>query len=279
MFYVTGDIHGSLEDLACRIKINNITEKDVLIILGDAGFNFYLGKRDDWLKDSANSLGPTIFCIRGNHEARPSQISSYKMKTWMGAPVYYEESRPNLLFGIDGEVYDFDGHSVLVIGGAYSVDKYYRAFRNLSSCTLGFGTTNLQVLLDDIVYLAEGRSVPRERKRVVDNQLASLPYGRFGWFSDEQPSIRDKLQVKRRIRERGGQIDIVLSHTVPFEYQPTEVFLPGLNQKTVDNRTELWLQGIESELSYSHWYAGHYHTDKAVTDSFDILYRKVVPLF
>ena len=30
------------------------------------------------------------------------------------------------MFAKDGEVYNFNGVSTLVIGGAYSVDKYYR---------------------------------------------------------------------------------------------------------------------------------------------------------
>ena len=40
--------------------------------------------------------------------------------------VYYEEEFPSILFAKDGEVYDFNEKSVIVIGRAYSVDKYYR---------------------------------------------------------------------------------------------------------------------------------------------------------
>ena len=43
--------------------------------------------------------------------------------------MYYEEEYPNILFAKDGEVYDFNNHKVLVIGGAYSVDKYFRLVR------------------------------------------------------------------------------------------------------------------------------------------------------
>ena len=43
-----------------------------------------------------------------------------------GGTVYVEDAYPNLLFAKDGEVYDLDGQSTLVIGGAYSVDKWYR---------------------------------------------------------------------------------------------------------------------------------------------------------
>ena len=37
-----------------------------------------------------------------------------------------EDEYPNLLFAKDGEVYDLDGQKTIVIGGAYSVDKWYR---------------------------------------------------------------------------------------------------------------------------------------------------------
>lgn len=43
-----------------------------------------------------------------------------------GGKVYIEEDYPYLIFAKDGEEYNINGKSVLVIGGAYSVDKEYR---------------------------------------------------------------------------------------------------------------------------------------------------------
>jgi 3-oxoacid CoA-transferase subunit A len=43
--------------------------------------------------------------------------------------VYYEPAYPKIIYLIDGEVYDFNGHKTLVLGGAYSVDKDYRKAR------------------------------------------------------------------------------------------------------------------------------------------------------
>ena len=37
-----------------------------------------------------------------------------------------EEQYPNILFAKDGEIYNFHGKKVMPLGGAYSVDKYYR---------------------------------------------------------------------------------------------------------------------------------------------------------
>ena len=43
--------------------------------------------------------------------------------------VYIEEEHPAIIFVKDGEVYDFNGKKAIVIGGAYSIDKFYRLLR------------------------------------------------------------------------------------------------------------------------------------------------------
>lgn len=68
----------------------------------------------------------TIFAIHGNHEQRPYTIDSYREKPWHGGTIYSEEEYPNILFAKDGEIYDLDGKQTIVMGGAYSIDKYYR---------------------------------------------------------------------------------------------------------------------------------------------------------
>lgn len=130
MIYITGDTHGRFERIE-RFTLNMDTHKsDVMIILGDAGLNFYLNKRDQQAKNYVNHFGITTFCLHGNHEARPQTIPTYIEKEFHGGKVLYEPEYPNIVFAIDGEVYDFDGLQCLVIGGAYSVDKWYRLERH-----------------------------------------------------------------------------------------------------------------------------------------------------
>ena len=126
MFYITGDKHGDFTFLERFCKMANTTKDDVLIILGDAGINYYCDIQDKLKKDYIKDFPITLFCIHGNHEARPCTIASYKEKEMFGGKVYIDESYPNQIFAIDGEVYDFNGKKTLVIGGAYSVDKKYR---------------------------------------------------------------------------------------------------------------------------------------------------------
>ena len=133
MVYITGDTHGDVRRLKIFCLFNSsggsVIKDDTVIILGDAGYNYYGDYRDDGHKSTLAMLGTTFFCIHGNHENRASNIASYKETEWHGGIVYREEKYPNILFAKDGEIYDIGGKRCIVIGGAYSIDKDYRLLR------------------------------------------------------------------------------------------------------------------------------------------------------
>ena len=124
--YVTGDTHGDFSRVAAFCREKGTTRADTVIVLGDAGLNYYLDFRDRRKKEHAAAIPATLFCIHGNHEARPQRVDSYVEGEYHGGKVLYEEAFPSILFAVDGEAYDFDGVACVAIGGAYSVDKPYR---------------------------------------------------------------------------------------------------------------------------------------------------------
>ena len=126
MVYITGDTHGQFQRIELFCRVMQTTKADTMIILGDTGFNYYGGKRDATVKSYANAFPIRLFCIHGNHEIRPQNIPSYNETVFCGGRVLYEPEYPDILFAIDGEVYELDGYRCIVIGGAYSVDKFYR---------------------------------------------------------------------------------------------------------------------------------------------------------
>ncbi len=222
MVYFTGDIHGipwGVKKFCAKVKP---TAEDIIIILGDVGANYYNDERDAVVKHALDKLKPTILCIHGNHEMRPWNIQGYQQKEWNGGKVWYQEEYPSLLFAADGEIFTLNGVRYLVIGGAYSVDKFYRLHRG------------------------------------------------GGWWPDEQPSPEIKAYVEKQIAEK--EFDAVLSHTCPFRYEPTEMFLPMVDQSSVDDSTERWLDEIEKRIQYKAWYCGHWHTEKRI-DKMHFLYR------
>ncbi len=217
MIYITGDKHTDFKEVLYFCYVNKTTLDDILIVLGDTGINYHANEKDNELKRNLKEYYPiTLFCIHGNHEERPEKIDSYKTKRFHNGIVYYEEEYPNILFAKDGEVYDFNNHKVLVIGGAYSVDKYFRLVRG------------------------------------------------YNWYESEQPNDKTKSKVRKVLNNLDNKIDIILSHTCPYKYLPREMFLDGIEQSTVDNSTEYFLDEIEQTTDYKKWYCGHYHTNKKI---------------
>lgn len=220
MIYITGDTHREF------YKLHDVEKNkdNMLIILGDVGINYYLDERDKKLKEQLNSYNIKLFCIQGNHEERPENISTYKEIDMFGGKVFIEEEYPNLIFAKNGELYDIDNKKVLVIGGAYSVDKNYR-----------------------------------------------IIYG-YPWFKDEQLNKEEMDNILNKYK--GQYIDIVLSHTCPLKYEPTEVFMKCIDQSDVDKSMEKFLDRVEESINYDKWYCGHYHTEKQI-DKLEFMFGRI----
>ncbi|MEE1517542.1 MAG: metallophosphoesterase [Lachnospiraceae bacterium] len=91
------------------------------------------------------------------------------------------------------------------------------------------------------------------------------------WFESEQPSDEIKEYVEEQFEKHNWKVDYVFSHTAPLKYEPVDLFLPGVDQSTVDKSTEEWLSAIESRLTYDKWWFGHYHGNR--------VYDKAIMLF
>ena len=83
-----------------------------------------------------------------------------------------------------------------------------------------------------------------------------------------------KQRAERVLSERSWKVDVVLSHTCPAKYTPTETYFPGIDQSKVDKSTENWLDTIEDRLTYQRWYCGHWHINKHI-DRIDFLFGDV----
>lgn len=232
-FYITGDKHRNFTIVKQFCRNMKTKRKDVLIILGDTGFNFYGDARDDKLKTKMSTLNITMFCLHGNKENRPQNVGTYGIRNFCGGKVYYEPRFPNLLFAIDGETYVFEGHKYMVVGGAHSVDKM--------KC-LEEGTP----FWDD--------EMPDESvKARVETHLAKENNRIFGMLTHTCPlkylpaemflSTRQNADIKRK----------------PRKIKAKKVFRPD-----IDRATEEWLDHIEENIEYTVWFCGHYHIDKEI---------------
>lgn len=198
-----------------------------MIVLGDAGFNYELNYNDIIRKQRASKYGGYIYCVRGNHEERPENIASMT-KEWdsnVSGYVYMEVDFPLIRYFIDGETYIINGLRTLVLGGAYSVDKYYR--------------------------LVLGHK----------------------WFSGEMLTAEEMAAITKSVK--GTHIDMVLSHTCPYSWRPTDMFLRGVDQSTVDTSMEEWMEQLKEEISWDYWFFGHFHSDRLVRPQVEMFYTDI----
>ena len=81
----------------------------------------------------------------------------------------------------------------------------------------------------------------------------------WSWFPQEQLSREEMTAGKQIIVAEGCSCDLVLSHTCPLMYEPTDLFLSFVDQSMVEKDMEHYLQEIELNLDYKAWCWGHYH--------------------
>lgn len=126
-FIVTGDVHGAVLERLNKISHSYNLSEYAVIILGDAGLNFYLDDSERRIKKKIESR---VYCVRGNHEERPENLN-YKV-VWdedVYGNVYMDPDNENIRYFLDGGEYILGEYLVLTLGGAYSVDKNYRLER------------------------------------------------------------------------------------------------------------------------------------------------------
>lgn len=241
-FYVTGDKHGQFH----TILQNGIVKdpNNAIIILGDAGINYYLRDLDDRLKKEISENSKCMwYIVRGNHEARPQDVSvPYEIvwDPWVGGQVYVQEEYPNIRFFLDFGEYFINGSHVAVIGGAYSVDKWWRLARAgvLKKSDLNYNNPK-----------------------------------RTGWFPNEQLS-KEEMERANYVFE-GKIFDFVFSHTCPLSFQPTDLFLSAVNQSEVDTSMEQWMDQLKDKMDWFVWLYGHYHNDRMEQPYVEMYYHDI----
>lgn len=230
---LTGDCHGGMNTIA---RVGNIQrnmpdckpKETGIIILGDSGLNFWLNGTDKKYKKTLNDMGYYIYCVRGNHEERPENIPGMVLVEDENVKnlVWFQEEFPNIRYFVDGNEYNIGGHSALVIGGAYSVDKWYRLAR--AGYTAGEAET----------------ADPKK----------------CGWFKDECLTPEEMDTIGYNVSDK--IYDFVFTHTAPICWEPTDLFLNGIDQSNVDKSMEYFLDKIKDNIDWGVWCFGHYHADR-----------------
>ena len=248
-YYITGDKHRHFDRLIEFCETNHLRRKDVIIILGDSGFNYYEDERDDDLKKKLRDVNVTLFCLHGNKENRPENIPTYGIQTFCGGIVYYEPKYPNIFFAKDGEIYTFNDKEFMVVGGAHSVDK-------------------IRCIAEELPFW-EDEMPSDETKELVESKLAEKGNQIDGFLTHTCPisclptemfistkrAVEDLKKAKSKKRRRKEE------KRYPLD---------------IDRSTEEWLEQLKKRIDYNIWYCGHYHVGKTL-GNVQMLHKEIIP--
>lgn len=240
-WFVTGDKHGNFDSIFQTDVVKD--ENNAIIILGDAGINFWLDKRDDKLKTKIKDNSKCMwYIVRGNHEARPSDISTmdHRFDLKVNGRVYVEDKYPNIRYFNDYGVYYINDYCCAIIGGAYSVDKFWRLQR----------------------YGINSEEHPDYRNS-----------RKTGWFWNEQLAQDEMNAAAELFKDK--HFDFVFSHTCPYSWRPTDLFLNQIDQSKVDSSMELWMDEIKKTFQWNAWLWGHYHGDRLERPYAEMYYHDI----
>ena len=246
-FYITGDKHRNFLTVKRFCRQMKTRKKDVLIILGDSGFNYYGDERDDELKRFASKLKITLFCLHGNKENRPQNVGTYGVRNFYGGKVYYEPKYPNICFAMDGEIYTFEGRKYAVVGGAHSVDKFF--------CLEKGKPFFEDEMPDDAIKTLTENNLAKEENKVYGMMTHTCP---LKYLPTEM-----FMSTRQKSTENGSKTE--KEETVP------------VSKLDIDRSTEEWLDRLEEKIDYTVWFCGHYHIDKQI-DKVHMMCHEIQPL-
>lgn len=107
-----------------------------------------------------------------------------------------------------------------------------------------------------------------------------LLYKHF-WNPEELLNKEEQAKILSKVKSIDYTIDYVITHTCPIIWEPTFLFLKGINQKEVDKSMEHFLAIVENNIKYNNWYFGHYHADYPHlfgNERVNLLYNQIVQI-
>lgn len=236
--FVTGDKHGVYESLSDKLKKAATTTNDVVVVLGDNGTLYHGGEKDRGKKKLVSNISATFILLRGNHDKRPSAKEYNHEKTYIETREY---------------------------AGVFYVDP---DFPNVLY-TLEYGWYRFGHRL--VFVICGAYSVDKYFRL----KMQKRGYKHYLWFEDEQLSQQEQELAEQELKQQNMWPFDIMSHTVPLKYKPTDCLLPNINQETVDQSMEEWLDELENKYEYVNWYCGHWHINRSI-DRIRFLYDDLI---
>lgn len=249
MIFLTGDTHGEFS----RFTMDSFSEQrelsrnDTIIILGDFGgiWNDSSSERYglDWLSDKSF----TLCFIDGNHE-NFEHLRQFEEVDFHGGRAH--KIRDNIYHLMRGYVFEFENKKFFCMGGAQSHD-------------IQDGIINPDDYKDNRAFRAAC-------EKMIKKGQVRFRINHVSWWEEELPTQEEYDRGLESLSVVDNKVDYVLTHCLPQE------IASFLGYTTTDKLTMYLNSLIYNGLYFDKWYCGHYHINRRVMGTFEILYDNIV---
>lgn len=242
MIRLTGDIHGEYDRLAEYLPASR---DDYVIILGDFGVLWDGSRAEEQALDDIEAMGLTVLFLDGNHE-NYDLLSKYPITQWHGGKV--QRLRPHLIHLMRGQIYEIEGHTFFVMGGAECHD-----------------------IEGGVIDLDDPKA--RSKIRIARLRMQNFRIKNLSWWAAELPTDEELAEGTQNLAAIGNQVDVVLTHCAPTSIQRK------INAREYPvNRLTDYLETVNQNVDYSLWFFGHYHKDRVIDGKHILLFTGSVIL-
>ncbi len=90
----------------------------------------------------------------------------------------------------------------------------------------------------------------------------------YSWWRQEVPSNDEYANATKNLQAHSFSLDYVLTHTLPREM----ILRLGKYPDVHDAELTGFLEWVMYETRFRHWFCGHWHEDRELTEKFTVLY-------
>jgi hypothetical protein len=250
MIYITGDTHAEFSRFTTKRfpDQREMTRNDFVIICGDFGGVWYDNSTERYNLKQLARRNPTFLFADGNHENFDRLNGEFPVVDFHGGKAH--KIRENIYHLMRGYVYELEGKTFFVFGGARSHD-----------------------IQDGIIDPAE---YPSLKEAVKDYNFRTLHLGEMlrikglSWWKQELPTQEEMDRGIENLKRYDFKVDYVISHCCP-------TFVATLlGFKNPDKLTDYFQSLIfDHGLQFCEWHFGHYHRDVRVNREFFLHYERI----
>lgn len=122
--------------------------------------------------------------------------------------------------------------------------------------------------IEDQKFFVMGGAASHDRGPAVGDTKGVI--GKY-WWPEEIPSEEEKQHGLNNLHACNDQVDYIITHCLPSDLQQVQT----AGKFKSDALTE-YLQQLSHSITFKHWYCGHYHVDRDISDNTTILFNKIL---